>query len=129
MTDPSKKYLQIDVPRHESAAGTEVGSSFLRIGSPAEAYPMKAILEQIVDDGFIDDGRERGNNEAAATHATVAGAGGTAGPGHALTKAQRKERTDAFLSRGGWHDHTAAHPITASEAATAAAARANHSTV
>jgi hypothetical protein len=105
MSDPGKKYLLIDVPSHQTSTGGNVGSSFLRIGSPDPSPPMKELLEEIVAEGFIDDDRVRGPNDTAA-HATVEGAGGTAGPGHSLSVAERKAETERFLTKGGWHEHT-----------------------
>ncbi len=105
MSDPGKKYLLIDVPSHQTSTGGNVGSSFLRIGSPDPTPPMRELLEEIVGKGFVDDERDRGPNDTAA-HATVEGAAGTAGPGHSLTVAQRKAETERFLTKGGWHEHT-----------------------
>lgn len=103
--DSGKKYLLIDVPRHKSALDEDVGSSFLRLGTPDPDPPMKDLLVEMMTDGFIDDDRDRGPNDTAA-HATIEGAGGPAGMGHSLSKAARVAETERMLSKGGWHDHT-----------------------
>lgn len=111
-----RKHLLIHVPDHDSipdaasSTGVETYSTFLRIGSPDLNPPMKALLEEIVTEGFIDDTRDRGQNHAV-TQATVEGAGGDAGPGHELTVTQRQNETSRFLKKGGWHDHTQGNRI------------------
>ncbi|NUP09198.1 MAG: hypothetical protein HOW73_24370 [Polyangiaceae bacterium] len=120
MAPPGKKHLLLHVPDHQplssgSGDGTESYSTFLRLGTPDPNPPFKALLEEIVGDGFIDDDRERGTNDVAGTQATIEGAGGAAGMGHKLTKAQREAETARFLGKGGWHDHTQGNRVSTTQ--------------
>lgn len=121
MASPGKKHLLLHVPDHQPLADTTSSgapptySTFLRLGTPDPNPPFKALLEEIVADGFIDDTRERGTNEVAATHATVEGGSGSGGMGHTLTEAQRKAETARFLNKGGWHDHTQGNRVSTTQ--------------
>jgi hypothetical protein len=129
MSEPGQKYLRIDVPHHQDPKGVDVGSSFLRLGTAEPSPPMQALLEAIVDAGFIDDERDRAANQSSGSHATVEGAPGTAGMGHVLTPAQRKAETERLLSKGGWHDHTDGNRISTTQGDKVEVIRGNYKLV
>ena len=104
MAGPGRKHLLIEVPDHQplpasatttstqtSPTQTPNYSTFLRLGTPDGDPPMKAILEQIVSEGFIDDTRDRGPNHVAGKQASITSStGNDAGPGHTLDVSARQ---------------------------------------
>lgn len=104
--ESGKKHLLIEVPDHASQSGDENRkmTTFLRMGTfDPDAKGMDLIADFEENIGFVDDGRDRGNNPA----------GYPAGsPGHTLTKAEREKETARLRTRGGWQDHSDGNRLT-----------------